>query len=42
MLVKELLRDKNNSTMLNDHARETLAFLSTDFRSMIHEKSPVP
>ncbi|KAI0235450.1 Rac GTPase-activating protein 1 [Lamellibrachia satsuma] len=30
-MVRELLTDKNNTTLLNDRDRERLAFLSTDF-----------
>ncbi|KAK2177273.1 hypothetical protein NP493_609g01017 [Ridgeia piscesae] len=31
IMVRELLTDKNNTTLLNDRDRERLAFLSTDF-----------
>ena len=33
VLVRELLMDRNNQTILNERDRERLAFLSTDFQT---------
>ena len=32
MLVRDLLTDKNNTTLLNDKDRERLAFLGSEFQ----------
>ena len=40
MLVRELLNDKHNKTVLNEKDREKLAFLSTDFQSPRMDTSP--
>ena len=40
MLVRELLADKNNRTVLNEKDREKLAFLSMDYASPHTYTSP--
>ena len=40
MLVKELLADKNKSTLLDEKDRQKLAFLSTDYMPSHYETSP--
>lgn len=40
LLVRELLNDKSNATVLNEKDRERLAFLSVDYQSTLHDPSP--